>query len=211
MENHFEALLHKGHATHLRDTLTKRGTMLDDILIQQLFYLMAWKKGYSPEQVRIVDPVLLESALHTPGQQDNVRHVKRVFTDLPLPPLILLPLVGSTHWSLLLYRTRHHRWYHLDSLAPYHSELARTTVKALKSAQGAKGSISLHTVAHLPRQDALWECGLYTLEYIIFAVESSLRAGTDESAFHKHLTQHAELACEGNLLLFTENLLKLLE
>jgi hypothetical protein len=209
MDNYFAKLFHPFYIPEIRKQLCERGTHLNDIALNHLFYLMAWKMPYREEQVRMVDSVLLESAFRF--HHKDSKHLHTQFTREPLPPIILLPLVGHSHWSLLFYRTRNKRWYHLDSLAPYHSALALETVESLGALSIGPPHAPLHTVALLPRQREGWECGLYVLQYILMAVKSSNRAGPDESRFHRELRRYGELACEENLLLFTETLLELLK
>jgi len=207
-DNPFSKLFNRRYIPDIRTTLTKRGTMLDDIVLHQLFYLMAWKKPYTEEQVRLVDSIILHSALHY--HKSDVKHLRVYFTQLPLPPLILVPLVGKDHWSLLLYRPLHNRWYHLDSLSPFHTTLARQTVESLVKLTIVPRHASIRTVPHLPLQDACWECGLYLLQYALIAIASSVKAHGDEKVFQRELGLHNEIACEGNLLLFTQALLELL-
>jgi hypothetical protein len=206
----------ESHRPHLRLQLEARGTWLDDISVLQLFYHMAVGKKYTRAHATLIDSCFLETALY--GRDDKLaknqallRREMRESADTV--PLILIPLVGCGHWSLLCYRTRAHHWYHLDSLPPLHTQLARATVNHLERI----GAVPRKTVPvdrlPVPQQRASWECGLYTLQYMIHALECTVRLlgegkkSSNEKQFRKELLLYSELACEKNLLLFTQSLL----
>ena len=194
--------------------LNKPGTELDDICVLQLFYLMCRAKRYRNTQVRLVDSCVLEAALRCarPSRLDKqINDLRSVFEELPVVPLVLIPLVGSSHWSLLVYRTRRQRWYHLDSLAPYHSRMAHHTLQKMYNLMIVPRSLKSLLSVKLPHQRSGWECGLYVLQYMLMSIESSNAAGlSDETKFYTYLKEHGDIACDKNLLLCTENLLALL-
>lgn len=196
-----------GHAEHIRKTLLSPGTWLDDIVVLHLFYFMASRKRYNKKQVRLVDSQVLFSVLKGDHGR-NETHLREYLTGDPSIPLILLPLVCGSHWSLLIYRTAANRWYHADSLWPYHEKLALDTFTQLHERRlvGSSGATLKHV--RVPRQREYWECGLYTLLNMLAAISASNRAGTNEQRFAAFLKEHCRLACDENLLLFTQRLLE---
>jgi hypothetical protein len=208
-DDSFAPLVMDSYSAHLRQQLSVRGTWLDDISVLQLFYRMARAKRYAQSQVRLVDCCLLEAALRGRSEKraENVRYLRRDFLNVPL---VLVPLVCGAHWSLLCFRTRGARWYHMDSLAPFHARLAQRTVAALERegvAPRRAGEVERLTV---PQQRETWECGLYTLQYALMVCESSISAGGGaERTFLRELKLHRDIACDGNLLLFTQRVLEI--
>lgn len=205
----FEKEIVQSQRPHIRRQLESPGTYLDDIAVLQLFYHMAVGKRYTRDQVCLVDCCLLQAALYSRDDQreKNQGHLRQQFREAVggATPIILMPLVGLDHWSLLCYRTRAQRWYHLDSLAPLHSKLGRSTVTSLKRLGITDGQLESLDV---PRQFGGWECGLYALQYMLQALECTRLVGIgNEERFKRKLLRYSKLACDENLLLFTRSLL----
>ena len=201
-ENPFGALFRVGSVPLIRRTLLAPGTWLDDEVVLQLFYFMAWRKRHTAAHVCLVDSCVAESVLRGSGQ---ARHLRASFESGA--PLVLLPLVCGSHWSLLIWRAR--AWYHADSLAPFHARLAHATLERLDALGivARQPGARLRSLA-LPRQRGGWECGLYVLQYALGAIAASKRAGDDERRFVRELRDYCELACGENRLLFTAALLR---
>jgi hypothetical protein len=217
-KNGFESALVNSQRPHIRKQLESPGTWLDDISVLQLFYHMAVGKHYTRAQVCLSDCIFLEAALY--GRDDqrvkNQGLLIREFREsVDSVPLIMIPLVGSGHWSLLCYRTRAKRWYHLDSLSPLHTQLARATVNHLEKLGAVPRKTEPIDRLRVPQQRETWECGLYTLQYMIHAMECTVKKSSqgnssNERQFRKELLLYSELACEKNLLLFTQSLLAII-
>ena len=205
----FEKEIVQSQRAHIRSQLERPGTYLDDVAILQLLYHMAVGKGYTRDQVCLIDCCLLEAALYSRDDQrsKNQAILRQQFREAiaAATPLILMPIVGLNHWSLLCYRTRAQRWYHMDSLAPLHRKLAHSTVASMSKLGIADGGLQYLEV---PRQSDGWECGLYTLQYMLHALECTRLIGIgSEEKFRRKLLEYSKLACDKNLLLFTRSLL----
>ncbi len=212
--NAFAALVRPDDAPLLRQTLRAPGTWLTDIEIHQLFYRMATRKQWhTPRDLNFVDSCVMAAAL-APSVRDDApikRHLRDYFAQGE-SPLVLVPLVCGSHWSLLVYRSRAQAWYHLDSLAPYHTQLAHQTVARLSRAGAVPGRRTRGGVTPIvmPRQREGWECGLYLLQYALLVIRASREAGpSHERTFYRRLCEYDDIACDENLVLFTEQLLKI--
>ena len=194
-------------AEHIRRTLLVPGTWLDDLVVLHLFYFMASRKRYTKKQVRLVDSQILCSVLRG-DHGSNAEHLRHYLSGDQTIPLILIPLVCGSHWSLLIYRTGCNRWYHADSLRPYHEKLAHDTFTQLHERRLVASSGATLKQLMVPRQREGWECGLYTLQYMLAAISASNRADTNEHQFFAALKEYCSLACDENLLLFTQRLLE---
>src|SRR6478752_5056310 len=137
-EDEVEWTFEKSYNPHKRKEhiaiLSKPGTSLTDMEIMNLFYLMAWKKGYSREDVRIIDSQLIAMIMRGGIKEERSftqKRIKNLFT-IRLPPLLFLPLHHGSHWSLLYYRRGTGQWFHMDSLYPLHSSYARSVLETLQ-------------------------------------------------------------------------------
>lgn len=214
-EDSFKSAIVNSQRQHCRQQLSSQGTWLDDISVLQLFYHIAVAKQYSRKQVCLIDCCLLEAALY--GRDDNREknqgYLRREFREAAATgcSVIMIPLVGLGHWSLLCYRPRAQRWYHMDSMSPLHTRLSNATVAHLERLHAVPPTTASVERLTVKQQLAGWECGLYTLQYMIHVMESVLKSGAgNERTFKRELKLYNELACQENLLLFTQSLLKVI-
>ena len=205
-EEDFAKVYRPASAPLIRRTLLVPGTWLEDEVVLQLFHFMAWRRRYTRRHVALIDPLVL-CAMAKGDVAHHARALTAQFTDGT--PLLLLPLVCGSHWSLLMCRTATNTWYHADSLQPYHARLAHDTLQRLRFIEGVVlDPYASVTAVAVPRQRGGWECGLYTLQYMLAAIEASRKAKTTEHRFAVLLTKYCRLACDANLPLFTQRLLE---
>jgi hypothetical protein len=167
-------------------TLQTPGTTLTDIDIMNLFYLMVWKKGYTPDDVRCIDSQVVSMIMRwyregtsptnrEPIDLKTINRTKNLFTE-NVPPLLFLPLCCGGHWSLLYYRKESCLWTHMDSLYPMHLSYAKEVLRALKEWNYLTLLPWDGTINHfsgMTHQPQSWECGIYLLLYMLVVLEST--------------------------------------
>lgn len=194
---------------NIRRTLAQTGERLDDQVVLQLFYFMAWRKGVTKRHALIVDPLLLDSVIQKGDHGRQRQYVLDTFqSGKEAAPLVVLPLVCGVHWSLLVYRQQANHWYHMDSMAPLHQSLAERTYMALVEAGVGGNERTQLKYVKVPRQVEGWECGLYTVQYMLAAMQASRRAASNESRFRALLAEFCKFACDANLELFVSRVLQ---
>jgi Ulp1 family protease len=159
----FEELYHGIIRPINHDTLYKR-ELMNDTEVLKFAYLLAHFKQKSPSQLSIIDPATTDTIrrFHARNQEAS-QYMKEMFLSVPL---ILMPICDDVHWSLLYHRRGTNHWVHMDSLAPLHATFAQTTLTQLR-AMGLTTSEKMVTFIDMPRQRSYWECGTFTLLYML--------------------------------------------
>lgn len=174
-----------------RDTLYKRELMTDTEVLK-FAYLLAHFKQKSPSQVGIIDPATTDTIrrFHKRNQQAS-QYMREIFQSAPL---ILMPICDDAHWSLLYHRRGTNHWVHMDSLAPLHTTFAKQTLSEL-FAMGLAATDKMVNFIGLPRQRSYWECGTFTLLYMLTVmlfddaeIQKSIHFLSEER--RQKLTQH---------------------
>jgi hypothetical protein len=153
-----------------RETLSRDVTLTDTELLK-FAYLLAHKKDKNPENLCIIDPSVMESLRRYDQRGLPLsEYTKKQFNeDIPL---ILLPICDKSHWSLLYYRASSDHWVHMDSLQPLHSTTAIHVLSVLKDL-GLTRVTKIVTFIGLPQQSGYWECGTFTLLYMMTVMSFS--------------------------------------
>jgi Ulp1 family protease len=127
--------------------------------------VLAHFKEKKPSEVRLIDPSTTETIrrFYERGEEAS-QYMKEIFSDDV--PLLLMPISDNVHWSLLYYRRGADHWIHMDSLAPLHNRLAHAILDQLHRMKLTRVNQMIQFEC-LPRQASIWECGTFTLLYML--------------------------------------------
>lgn len=148
-----------------RETLSRDVTLTDTELLK-FAYLLAHKTDKNPDNLCIIDPSVTEDLEnhYKHGNRSLSEYTKKQFSDNN--PLILLPISGRYHWSLLYYRAGSDHWVHMDPLRPFHEKRAIDVLSLLKTL-GLIRVTKIKEFIGLPQQRGSTECGTFTLLYMM--------------------------------------------
>lgn len=138
--------------------------LVSDTEILKFFYVLAHFKGKEMSEVRLIDPSTTETIRRFYERGDEASsYMNEIFADVPL---LLMPISDNVHWSLMYYRRGSNHWVHMDSLAPLHAGLARNIVQQLYRMKLTRTDQVIQ-FERLPAQASVWECGTFTLLYML--------------------------------------------
>lgn len=160
-----------------RKALSRKDT-LDDATVLKCIYFVAYGKGKTPKDVRIIEPSVITLLLNPKKTLEETQLKEYSALFLPDIPLILIPICYNNHWSLLYYRTAAKRWVSMDSLEPLHTRLSSTLPLILyeNGLISTPPSDKIYRYKNLTRQPGGWECG----SYVILFVQMVLTRDTEE-------------------------------